>query len=249
MSSRRTPRRRAEKHRVETVVILLNLLEGLKLAGEEVVFRGQSRPWPLVPEIGRDAFLEQGRGFDRWLSFEDDLLSKFKKYAHPFMASQPATDWDWLYIARHHGLPTRLLDWSSNPLKGLFFAVHDFRYDNQDSVLWAIETMGWMETLESQKRETLRDMVLVYPPHINERIVAQDSCFTAFPLPARHGEFIPADQTRLLRRTVELVIPATARRRLRSELSALGITHRSLIPGLDGVVRSIREEYGEGWLK
>jgi hypothetical protein len=248
MSSRRRPRRKPQQYRVNTVVELLGLLEKLELEGDAVAFRGQSLRWPLVPDIGRPPFLYQGRGFDHWIGFEESLLDKFKKLSHPFIADRSRSDWDWLYIARHHGLPTRLLDWSTNPLKGLFFAVQDFRHDDKDSVLWVLEASVWMESMEREKRSTLKDMLLVYPPHINERIVAQDGCFTVFPMPPDHGDFVPADETKLVTRTVEFVIPAEARRRLRTELVALGLTHRTMFPGLDGVARSIRQEYGEGWL-
>jgi hypothetical protein len=236
-------------YRITTVVELLALVDKLELVGDAIAFRGQSQRWPLVPDIGRPPFLKQGVGYDHWVDFEEDLLNKFKKLSHPFITDRARSDWEWLYIARHHGLPTRLLDWSTNPLKGLFFAVQDFRHDNEDSVLWAIEASVWMEPMESEKRDTLEDMLLVYPPHISERIVAQDGCFTVFPMPPDHGDFVPADKSRLVARTVEVVIPANARRRLRTELVSLGLTHRTMFPGLDGVTRSIRQEYGEGWLE
>jgi FRG domain len=248
VSSRRKPPIRPKKYSVSTVVELLALLDDLELAGDAVAFRGQSLPWALVPDIGRPPFLHQGKGYDHWIAFEEDLLNEFKKLSHPFIVDRSRSDWDWLYIARHHGLPTRLLDWSTNPLKGLFFAVQDFRYDDKDSVLWALEASGWVETMDREKRNTLHDMLLVYPPHINERIVAQDACFTVFPLPPSHGDFVPAEKTRLVKRTVEIVIPANARLRMRTELVQLGLTHRTMFPGLDGVARSIRQDYGEGWL-
>ena len=237
-----------DKYTADSVVSLLQLLEKLKLSGVEVVFRGQTRDWPLIPELGRSPFLLQGKAYDRWIDFEDDLLEKFIKYSVPFLTFRPTSEWDWLYIARHHRLPTRLLDWSSNPLKGLFFAVQDFRHDNTDSVLWVLEASGWMETLDNDNRRSLKDMLLVYPSHINERIIAQESCFTAFPLPRKHGEFLPAEKTRLVHRAIKIVIPARARQILRSELSVLGIVHRTMFPSLEGVAASIRAEYGEGWL-
>src|SRR5437588_4205459 len=197
MSSRPTPQRRSRGYSVKTVVELLALLDKLELAGDAVAFRGQALQRPLVPDIGRPPFLQQGKGYDHWIDFEEDLLNKFQKLSHPFIADRARSEWEWLYIARHHGLPTRLLDWSTNPLKGLFFAVQEFRHDDKDSVLWALEASSWMETMEREKRSNLKDMLLVYPPHINERIVAQDGCFTVFPLPPDHGDFVSAEKTML----------------------------------------------------
>ena len=234
---------------IRDAVDLLKLVEKHELEGEPVVFRGQSHDWPLVPEIGRLPFLVQGQGYHDWYSFEDHLLDKFRKYSYPYLGTRSHSDWEWLYIARHYGLPTRLLDWTTNPLKALFFAVANFRHDKQDSVLWAIEMKAWHESLERQDRRTLRDMTLVYPSHINERIVAQDACFTAFPLPRKGGQFKPAQQERLVRRSLKIRIPAGVRRKLRIQLAGLGFSHRTIFPGLDGVVASIRQHFGEGWLE
>ncbi|WP_213940285.1 FRG domain-containing protein [Pseudomonas sp. dw_612] len=51
------------------------------------------------------------------------LLQTFKRHARPFLDHAPANDFEWMFIAQHHGMPTRLLDWSTNALVALFFAV------------------------------------------------------------------------------------------------------------------------------
>ena len=178
-----------------------------------MVFRGQSSDWPLVPEIGRGPFLRQATGYDEWLHFEDDLLRNYKKYLPPFVTSEPKDDWDWLFSARHHGLPTRLLDWSSSPLKGLYFAVQNHLHDDQNSVLWVLETKGWFESLEMYTRRDLTGMHLVYPSHIHPRIIAQDGCFTVFPLPDPQGQFTAADKEAGVQRSLKEAIPPGSRRK------------------------------------
>lgn len=51
------------------------------------------------------------------------MLRDFKQLARPFLEQQPSNDFEWMFIAQHHGLPTRLLDWSTNALVALYFAA------------------------------------------------------------------------------------------------------------------------------
>lgn len=99
-------------------------------------FRGSvNRKYKLVPSIGRKPFQ-----VDR----ERALVNLFKQNAVQFIDKRPQSEWEWLFVARHHTVPTRLLDWTESPLIALYFATHsvDPRWAKieagKDGALWLL---------------------------------------------------------------------------------------------------------------
>jgi hypothetical protein len=93
-------------------------------------FRGVRRnDYDLIPKIGR--LTRPPTSGVRLSPYpianvdEKKIFDRFKVAARPFLSIVPDNDWDWLALAQHHGLPTRLLDWTTNPLVGLYFAIGD----------------------------------------------------------------------------------------------------------------------------
>lgn len=68
---------------------------------------------------------------------EADLMNRFKQNAHEFLDERPQGEWEWMLLGRHHGLPSRLLDWTENPLVALFFAS-DTLGTKANGVLWCL---------------------------------------------------------------------------------------------------------------
>ena len=101
--------------------------------GDPVVwFRGlPSRNRALLPTLYRGSNAQAS---------ERNLMNKFKQNAHQFLSQRPQGEWEWLLLARHHGLPSRLLDWTESPAVGLFFSCGEDTQPNASptGVLWCL---------------------------------------------------------------------------------------------------------------
>ena len=97
------------------------------------IFRGVTdASYPLLTTAGRMKIREEFQ----LREIEKHILRTFQERAVPFLEFQPKNDWEWLAIAQHHGLPTRLLDWTRNALVAAYFAVR--KEFSGDSAIYVI---------------------------------------------------------------------------------------------------------------
>jgi hypothetical protein len=131
--------------KLESLTDFLAYLDS-ECANEMALFRGHREDWPLLPRIGRLKFADEKNSF---VEREAELYWAFRREAVSFLRSVPSNHWDWLAIAHHHGLPTRLLDWTRNPLAGLWFATREPAVTSGSGVLWVFIDRP-MRTLSSR---------------------------------------------------------------------------------------------------
>lgn len=200
---------------------------------DEVIFRGQRSNWPLLPSVARDPSLAKA---------EAPMLKEFKKEAFPFLDQSNLNDLQWLALAQHCELPTRMMDWTRNPLVALWFAVREPRRD-QDSaaVVWAYSHQFSNILSGSDDPLSISEVRVYLPEHVYRTIQTQDGVFTVHPRPGRFEPFEEVKGADLLLTRID--IPSGAFWSVRNSLYRLGVHEANLYPGLGGVARKIKYKY------
>ena len=233
--------------------------EGISRFRSNFVYRG-------VPRVTHtlDTSLQTG-GHE---SHERHLLTSFRKYA---LRSAVHGDWvwNWLSLAKHHGLPTRLLDWTYSPYVALHFATADVHHGDEDAAVWCVDNRRTNELLPAPLKRILkeddanifttemlnrvattlndfdglakRDFLLFFePPSLDERIVNQ---FALFSLPSSAWMSFEDFLTRREGMYRRIIIPAALKWEVRDKLDQANITERVLFPGLDGLSQWLKRYF------
>jgi len=257
------------------VVIVGSLNEYLEkiasLEGPKKYYRGQSRTvsdgHALIPSVGRSREISALR-FEDFVKIEKRAHDIFKNQVIANVANVPRNSWEMLALAQHHGLPTRFLDWTANPLVALYFAVRNEKHDDKTSAVYVLikDTKVYEEFLRDKKDEradaitkpwakkkTLdvldqaiaQDIVNrfeVSPFEITENIV-YDPPHVSARIRAQDGVLLACHQPTQAIPTedyLEIQVNGAKRKAIRVELELYGVFDKQLFPDLDGLARWLK---------
>ncbi|WP_235917409.1 FRG domain-containing protein [Hymenobacter busanensis] len=227
------------------------------------VYRGvRSRDYTLTTSLQRLG--------GQYHELEHHLLRNFRKYAHDTPMMDTASVWNWLAVAQHHGLPTRLLDWTYSPYVALHFATDDLEAYDRDGVIWAMNYVKAAEYLPLRLREalhnegsnvftpellqpvctTLRELadmqpehpfvLFLEPPSLDARILHQ---YALFSMMSTSQAILPEWLEQHPELFFRIILPARLKWEVRDKLDQANITERVLFPGLGGLSRWLHRHY------
>jgi hypothetical protein len=159
-----------------------------------------------------------------------DVFRAWRLRASFYERSIPPNDWEALAVAAHHGLATRLLDWSLNPLVALFFAVTDagFEAPERDGALYVFRVNRVIDP-EKAALDQVDEVAVFFPAGHTHRVIRQRGAFTYHPEPAR-----PLEEAAAPGQLQRYTVPCAAKCDLRKQLDRVGINFEMLFPDLEG---------------
>jgi len=221
----------------------------------------------LVPSIGRQHKYggKSVDGFDP--KQERNLLHRFRRRAYPYVG-RILNEWEALFLARHHELPTRILDWTASPLVALYFACSENL--DKPAKVWGIARilcerydLDILKLATSKHRrdspfilygepeqaksgsETEDAVKILHPFYNSPRIIAQSGVFTFHSNPKLCLDSYEGKLFRRERLDIQCLIrwdiEAGKKNRIIKELENVGINRRTVFPDLDGLARGLWE--------
>lgn len=206
----------------------------------DLLFRGQPEDLSLRPKLARLNLRGEINNIERL------IIEEFERTSLPLSEFQPEDDWDLLALAQHHGLPTRLLDWTYSALTALWFSVKDVPVEKDaHSVVWVLipEVEDFRTDTERYGPLSNRITKIFRPKIISRRISAQSGVFTVHKI-NDGGRVIRFETNRKFsKKLLKIIIPPKHFPAIRNRLNMLGVNSASVLPDIDGLCSHLQWRY------
>jgi hypothetical protein len=230
------------------------------------VYRGAANAsWPLLTSLDTLGGVSPPHSK---ADLEEHILRNFIRYARPYLGVSAVNEWEILVSAQHHGLPTRLLDWTYSPMVAAHFATIEGQ-PGVDRAIWRLDwkavhrrfnlpelALGIQDIIEvfgpdrpftpwtlfSRSFEQRHFACMIEPPSLDARITVQAATFTLCSHKRESFERF-LEQHELSHALVKFVIPADEVGHFRDQLDLVSVDERRLFPDIDGVAAYLRRYY------
>ncbi|MGF7040084.1 FRG domain-containing protein [Mucilaginibacter lappiensis] len=194
------------------------------------LFRGHADAnWQLLPKVGRSDY---AACFSQTMT-EQTILSAWKRYSQHHLTIQPIDDWDWLTLAQHHGLATRLLDWTRNPLVALYFAI-EYPIKETDACVYIMNWGNFTYLTEGRSPFDIDKSGIFFPKGLSARVINQRGVLTVSHQPNK-----PLNEILTKASFIKLVIKHTAIGTLRKVLELYSLNEYSIYHDLDALSKQL----------
>lgn len=204
------------------------------------LYRGQSLDRALLPKIAR----YQVKDVEK---IERAMLEDFQRRSLHLIDYHPGNSWDWLALAQHHGMATRLLDWTENPLIALWFSMATELKDTDYAVVWGFKVPDQDIVASTDEMNSFEEGItkVFKPNHITRRITAQFGWFTIHK-PNREKQFIPFEENKDYGGSLfKIMIKHSCFAECKKRLHNYGINSASMYPDIDGLAKHVEWLYLE----
>ena len=216
----------------------------------DFLFRGQNKDWDLIPKLVRLKLEGELK------NIEALMIEEFKRTSVPLSSLEPKNDWDLIALAQHHGLPTRLLDWTYSAIVSLWFAVNETSPNPDKSskenygVVWLLKTQpdDFNIKVNDESPFSNENTKIFRPNIISQRISAQNGVFTVHKFientPIIKHDVVQFNTHRGFKdRLIKIKIPHDSFPDLRDKLNIAGINASTVFPDIDGLCKHLEWRY------